>query len=115
MGNHDGIVTRDEFLTFCTQPHVQNAFEALELPVNRPNLAMRLFEVLDQESEDGVNHDQVVQRLSDLMREGQKLTKDPTLLLLEVRALNRKLRRLDHKADKILGLYPKVTHIPFSN
>ena len=42
-----GTVSKSEFLNICGRKDVQEMFKILELPVNRPRLATRLFEVLD--------------------------------------------------------------------
>merc|ERR1712107_766346 len=40
--DQDNVVTQEEFLEFCQNDNVQAVFDALELPVQRQNLALRL-------------------------------------------------------------------------
>merc|ERR1719478_1420951 len=70
-------------------------FDMLEIPVFRKNLAQRLFEVLDAEGNGHISFDEFKERTFLLKAEGRRLQHDQTLLLLELRHLNRRLRRIE--------------------
>eukprot|EP00931_Biecheleriopsis_adriatica_P052389 TRINITY_DN30474_c0_g1_i1.p1 TRINITY_DN30474_c0_g1~~TRINITY_DN30474_c0_g1_i1.p1 ORF type:complete len:512 (-),score=95.37 TRINITY_DN30474_c0_g1_i1:61-1596(-) len=95
--NGNGSVTLEEFLGVCHQPEVQAKFADLGIPVNRRNLAQRLFEVLDDGNKGEFGVDHFLERTVTLRNEGKKLKEDQTLLLLDVRHLIRRIRRIERK------------------
>merc|ERR1712039_867457 len=98
----DGMITRQEFLAFCQNQAVKDAFDALELPVYRPGFAARFFDVLDPKGLiDGVSVQDIIHRTSEVKAEGQDVNNDATLLLIDVRSLSRSLGRIEAKLAAI--------------
>lgn len=93
--DNSGMVSLEEFLTVCERIDVQEMFEILELPVSRPRLAQRLFDVLDGNSSGEIKIDEFVEAMQRLKAEGRGLLRDQTLLLMETRVLGRKLNRIE--------------------
>merc|ERR1712060_734155 len=91
-------MTEEEFCKVCMAPEVQAAFDFLELPIERPAVAARFYEVLNAEMADSVPLRDVIERTSTLMQEGEQITRNGTLLLMECRALRRCLWRLEKSA-----------------
>lgn len=92
--DRSGMVTIEEFLITCTREDVQDMFSMLDLNVKRPNLARRLFEVLDLRQSGEMNISELLERTWSLMTEGRALKEDMSLLLLETRHLSRKMTAL---------------------
>lgn len=90
-----GTVDAEEFATLCKRKDVQKIFEDLELPVSRQRLAMRLFEVLDGEGHGEMKIHDFLEATTRLKNEGRGLIRDPTLLLMDVRYLGRRINRLE--------------------
>eukprot|EP00930_Biecheleria_cincta_P054737 TRINITY_DN4111_c0_g2_i1.p1 TRINITY_DN4111_c0_g2~~TRINITY_DN4111_c0_g2_i1.p1 ORF type:complete len:513 (-),score=87.74 TRINITY_DN4111_c0_g2_i1:221-1633(-) len=96
-----GTVSQREFLGVCKGKDVQGIFADIDLPVSRNRLAERVFDVLDGESQGELSIDDFVDRVMTLKQEGRRLKDDQTLLLMDVRALNRRMVRLESRMDKL--------------
>eukprot|EP00746_Dinoflagellata_sp_MGD_P147712 gnl/MRDRNA2_/MRDRNA2_80038_c0_seq1.p1 gnl/MRDRNA2_/MRDRNA2_80038_c0~~gnl/MRDRNA2_/MRDRNA2_80038_c0_seq1.p1 ORF type:complete len:553 (+),score=95.79 gnl/MRDRNA2_/MRDRNA2_80038_c0_seq1:146-1804(+) len=95
-----GKVTDVEFIEACMRDDVQIIFEELQIPVNRPRLAKRVYDVLDADGSGEMWIDDLVNRCHQLKTEGQNLVKDQTMLLVDVRSLARNQRRLKEQLAK---------------
>lgn len=91
--DQNGHITLTDFTEACKRKDVQEHFSALDLPVFRPRLARRIFEVLDSDGDGAMTVDQFLNRASCLKQEGKHLQTDLTLLLMDVRHLSRKMDR----------------------
>mmetsp|Transcript_3918 Transcript_3918/g.11334 ORF Transcript_3918/g.11334 Transcript_3918/m.11334 type:complete len:539 (+) Transcript_3918:165-1781(+) len=89
-----GKVNLDEFLDVCKREAVQDKFALLDLNVARPNLARRLFEVLDIKGSGNLVINEMIERTWNLMTEGRALIQDMGLLLMETRHLSRKITKV---------------------
>jgi len=90
----DGTVDITEFMEVCASKDVQAHFQVLDIPVGRRRLAKRVFEVLDAEGTGQMSIVQFIDRVKQLKAEGKGLSKDQTLLLMDVRHLSRRLQKL---------------------
>eukprot|EP00746_Dinoflagellata_sp_MGD_P136442 gnl/MRDRNA2_/MRDRNA2_70362_c0_seq1.p1 gnl/MRDRNA2_/MRDRNA2_70362_c0~~gnl/MRDRNA2_/MRDRNA2_70362_c0_seq1.p1 ORF type:complete len:602 (-),score=101.23 gnl/MRDRNA2_/MRDRNA2_70362_c0_seq1:40-1845(-) len=93
--DRSGFISRNEFMAMCAEEHVQHSFVRLGMPVDRPRLAKRLFEVLDADNTDHLKIEHIIKRTFQLLSEGRSLLKDETLLLMDVRHNNRRLHRVE--------------------
>eukprot|EP00930_Biecheleria_cincta_P041355 TRINITY_DN28343_c0_g1_i1.p1 TRINITY_DN28343_c0_g1~~TRINITY_DN28343_c0_g1_i1.p1 ORF type:complete len:573 (+),score=89.99 TRINITY_DN28343_c0_g1_i1:127-1845(+) len=96
-----GAVSKEEFLEVCQQTHVQKLFEDLRMPVSRKNLAMRLYEVLDVDRQGALDSQTFQARATALKKEGKSLLQDQTMLLMEVRHINRRVERVETSLDQL--------------
>eukprot|EP00931_Biecheleriopsis_adriatica_P011688 TRINITY_DN11276_c0_g1_i1.p1 TRINITY_DN11276_c0_g1~~TRINITY_DN11276_c0_g1_i1.p1 ORF type:complete len:701 (-),score=111.33 TRINITY_DN11276_c0_g1_i1:26-2128(-) len=91
----DCRVSLSEFVHACTSSEVQALFEEFGVPVSRQRLATRLFQVLDGEGLGNMALNDFVDRAASLLKEGKMVNADATLLLMDVRALERHLNRFE--------------------
>lgn len=110
--DNNGFVTLDEFEDICQRPDVQALFAELGLPVSRKRLATRFFHVIDFESKGEIDVDVFVERTGFLMREGKSAGDDPTLLLMDVRSLDRRLDRFERNtAGRLQDVMDNITSL----
>eukprot|EP00931_Biecheleriopsis_adriatica_P024624 TRINITY_DN15294_c0_g1_i3.p1 TRINITY_DN15294_c0_g1~~TRINITY_DN15294_c0_g1_i3.p1 ORF type:complete len:684 (+),score=103.47 TRINITY_DN15294_c0_g1_i3:82-2133(+) len=101
--NRDCQVSQSEFVSTCDRPDVQALFEEFGVPVSRQRLAIRLFQVLDADGLGVMELDTFVERAATLLREGKMLSEDATLLLMDVRSLDRHMKRFEQETITALN------------
>merc|ERR1711920_1152648 len=82
-------------MTFCQSIEVQEVFHDLGIPVVRRHVAMRLFEVLDVEQRGEIELEEFVVGITQVIYDGEMAVKSGVLLTLDLRAVNRRCRRIE--------------------
>jgi voltage-gated sodium channel len=98
-----GQVSLEEFVHTCEREDVQKTFELLDIVVSRARLARRLFQVLDGESKGVLTIEEILSATQRLKHEGKSSLKDPTLMLMDIRYLARRLDGIESQIVNIQG------------
>jgi len=104
----DNKISKEEFLEICREKPIQALFAELNLPVSRPRLAIRLFEVLDADGDGKLDRNYVVDRIASLKREGRLVVNDQSMLLMDVRHLDRRLTKLEKSQNDVVERLDKL-------
>lgn len=109
-GEKNGFISKEAFIQACRIAEVQKMFDVLELPVHRDNLARRLFEVIDSNLHGVIAIGEFLDGICRLKEEGRSITKDSTLMLMEVRHLDRRLAQIQRgRSEELDAMEARIT------